>query len=179
MEQEKYIFSKVSETVVYEFFSEGPKGTIRKVVRFNIMEESPDRIFNLSFGDSDTSGISIDDEVVSNNADSQKVLNTVAGTVLDFINSHHGTWVFVQGVTSSRTRLYQMGISRYWKEIAHQVMVIGFDKIKKPTFKPAEIPAVDDELAKIIFSPYFTEKDRRANEFLKKHPIPKEFLKKG
>jgi hypothetical protein len=42
--------------------------------------------------------------------------------------------------------------------------------------KPAHY-LTDSELAEINFSPYFMEKDRRAKEFLKNHPIPKEFLK--
>jgi hypothetical protein len=125
MEGGTYIFSKVSEDILYEFNSEGPKGNVRKLVRFSIMEETPDRVFNLSFGDIDASGDNIDDEIVTNNADSQKILNTVAVIVLDFLQSHRDTWIFIKGITPSRTRLYQMGISRYWKTIAVQVIVIG------------------------------------------------------
>jgi hypothetical protein len=50
-------------------------------------------------------------------------------------------------------------------------------KKDKILFTPTEIPADDSELHKILSSPYFTEKDRRAKERLKNHPIPKEFLK--
>jgi hypothetical protein len=45
-------------------------------------------------------------------------------------------------------------------------------KIVKP-----ENYLTDSEVDKINFSPYFMEKDRKAREFLKNHPIPKEFLK--
>jgi hypothetical protein len=125
MEQERYVFSKVLETVGYEFISEGPKGEIKKRVLFRLMEETPERIYNISFGDSDGSGDHIDDEVVSNNADSQKVLHTVVGTALEFIRKHQDAWLHAEGSTPSRTRLYQMGIGRFWKEIAAQFIVIG------------------------------------------------------
>jgi hypothetical protein len=48
----------------------------------------------------------------------------------------------------------------------------------KPAFKPSEINLIDSEAAKAIFSPYLTEKDKRAKERLKNHPIPKEFCRK-
>ena len=50
-------------------------------------------------------------------------------------------------------------------------------KKEKIPFTPREIPADDSELLKVLSSPYFTEKDRKARERLKKSPIPKEFLK--
>ena len=65
MEQEIYTISKVSETIAYEFTSEGPKGEIIKRVKFRLMEEEPERIYNISFGDSDADG-NIDDGIVSN-----------------------------------------------------------------------------------------------------------------
>jgi hypothetical protein len=51
--------------------------------------------------------------------------------------------------------------------------------MKKEQSTPINTPLKESESAKVIFSPYLTEKDRRALERLKKHPIPKEFLKKS
>jgi hypothetical protein len=53
------------------------------------------------------------------------------------------------------------------------------EEIRKPDFKPVAADKNDEELMKIIYSSYFLEKDRRAREFLKKHPIPEEFRKKN
>lgn len=125
MEQERYVFEKVSETIVYEFFSEGPKGRIRKRIIFRLMEETPERIFNISFGDSDGSESTIDDEIISNNADMQKILHTVVGAGLAFIRKHPDAWIHAKGSTPSRTRLYQMGIAHFWKEIAPYFIVVG------------------------------------------------------
>jgi hypothetical protein len=124
MEQEIYTISKVSETIAYEFTSEGPKGEIIKRVNFRLMEEDPERIYNISFGDSDEDG-NIDDVIVSNNADRQKVLQTVAATALVFFRKNPQAWIHAEGVTRSRTRLYQMGINRFWKEIDAEFIVIG------------------------------------------------------
>jgi len=89
-----------------------------------LMEEEPERIYNISFGDSDADG-NIDDGIVSKNADSQKVLHTVAATALTFFRKNPQAWIHAEGVTPSRTRLYQMGINRFWKEIDPQFIVIG------------------------------------------------------
>jgi hypothetical protein len=46
-------------------------------------------------------------------------------------------------------------------------------KPSKPELENAEVDAV----ARYSKAPYFKEKDRKAIEFLKKHPIPAKFLK--
>lgn len=51
MKEEKYSFNKLPEEFYYEFFSEGPKGTIKKVVRYRLIQEHPSRIYNIGFGD--------------------------------------------------------------------------------------------------------------------------------
>ena len=134
MEQSRYDFEKVSETVKYEFFSSGPRGRIRKRVIFRLTEEDPERIYNISFGDSDASG-DIDDKVISNNGDSEKILHTVAATLLEFIYRHQDAWLHAEGSTPSRTRLYQMAISRYWKWIRNQFIVIGLSRDRWVPFK--------------------------------------------
>ena len=48
---------------------------------------------------------------------------------------------------------------------------------KKKELKPVNINEADSDLAKYIYHPYFVEKDKKAQEFLKKHPIPRELLK--
>jgi hypothetical protein len=126
MEQEKYPFVKISEEFYYEFFSEGPKGRIKKLVRYKLIEESTFPIYNLSFGDWNESIGDADDKIATNNNDRQKVLATVADTVLDFTRNHPGASIFACGSTPTRTRLYQMGICAFWNEINNLFIVIGF-----------------------------------------------------
>ncbi len=117
MAEDKYAYLKVPEEYYYEFYSEGPKGIIKKVVRYSLIQEFPNKIYNLGFGDWNDKLQDVDDQVNTNNEDSQKVLATVADTAVDFLNNHPRATVFAQGSTASRTRLYQMNILAYWKEI--------------------------------------------------------------
>lgn len=46
------------------------------------------------------------------------MLATVAKTVVDFMQRYPGSIILAKGSTPARTRLYQMGISQFWSEIA-------------------------------------------------------------
>jgi hypothetical protein len=50
-------------------------------------------------------------------------------------------------------------------------------KKEKLDFTSAEILSAKSKIANVAFIPELTEKDKRAKERLKNHPIPKEFLK--
>lgn len=99
----------------FEFLSEGPKGTIKKVVHYQLMAG---RVFNLAFGDWDEEKGTISDLVRSNNNDRDKVLATVAFTLIEFMEHCSDAIVMAQGATPARTRLYQMGIKNNWVEIS-------------------------------------------------------------
>lgn len=116
----------------YEFISEGPKGRIKKVVRFTQITHS---VFNLGFGDLDEESGEISDLAVSNNNDSRKVLATVAATVNDVTIKYPGIWVVAKGSTLSRTRLYRMGITNHWAEISADFEIYG---LKEENWEPFE-----------------------------------------
>lgn len=124
MEEDKYLYLKIPEEYYYEFYSEGPKGVVKKIVRYRLIQELPFKIYNLGFGDWDASQNEVDDRVNTNNQDSQKVLATVADTVLDFLKNHPEVSVFAQGSTKSRTRLYQMNIAAFYKEITDTSLAV-------------------------------------------------------
>jgi hypothetical protein len=63
-------------------------------------------LYNLAFGDKDHSTGEIDDKVISNNGDSEKVLATVVATVYAFTDKYPETWIYATGSTKARTRLY-------------------------------------------------------------------------
>lgn len=118
----------VSENFLsYEFFSEGPKGRIRKAIVFKLINLKGNFFFNLAFGDMDDLG-NLSDLVVSNNQDAEKVLATVAHAVIKFTNIHPHALVYAEGSTPSRTRRYQMGINKFWKEIEPDFKVLGLSK---------------------------------------------------
>jgi hypothetical protein len=91
----------------YEFYSKGPKGSIKKLVTFVKIQEAP-VIYNLAFGDADPVTGLMNDSVISNNEDRDVVLATVANTVNDFCNHYGDHFIYAKGSTPVRTRLYQM-----------------------------------------------------------------------
>jgi hypothetical protein len=125
MIQPTYPISSIGDRLSYEFFSEGPKGSIKKVVQYR---EFQPNIFNIAFGDWNETLQQIDDDSRSNNQDRDKVLKTVASTVLIFIRYHPDASMYLEGSTPSRTRLYQMGIANNFKEINELFNVNGFHK---------------------------------------------------
>jgi hypothetical protein len=112
----------------FEFDSDGPRGMIRKVVRYTLQNADGISYFNLGFGDLNKTTGKIDDLAVTDNQDREKILATVAATVLAFTMHFPGAMVYATGSTPARTRLYQMGISANWTEIATLLYVYGYEQ---------------------------------------------------
>ncbi|MBS7566846.1 hypothetical protein KHS38_20745 [Mucilaginibacter sp. Bleaf8] len=108
----------------YEFFSEGPKGRIKKSVRFIKINDDP-IVYNLAFGDVDPATGKVSDLTTTDNKDREKVLATVAGTIHTFCNHYGNHYIYAEGSTSARTRLYQMSIARLWDDISKDFVVYG------------------------------------------------------
>ncbi len=119
----KYLYKSEEEFKVYSFYSEGIKGLIKKMIVFSFTGES--NIYNLGFGDYNSETKTIDDEVITNNGDSLKVLATVASTVYAFTEKYPDALVFATGSNNFRTRLYRMGITNNLEEIKVDFEVFG------------------------------------------------------
>lgn len=117
MNQPQYEFQTNESYLDFEFESQGPNGRIKKVVRYSPRNANGKTYFNLGFGDWNEAEGRIDDSSTSNNQDTQKVLATVAATVLEFTAVYPDMPVYAKGSTPARTRLYQMGISAKLAEI--------------------------------------------------------------
>lgn len=126
MNLEHYNYFASSDFKDYEFYSEGPKGRIKKAIRFTKINNEEPVLYNLGFGDISEETDNIDDTIVSNNDDRDIVLATVAKTVIDFTNIYGNHYIFAIGSTTARTRLYQMGISGLWNEISIDFEIHGF-----------------------------------------------------
>jgi hypothetical protein len=109
--------------LVYEFISEGHQGQIPKLIKFS--ETALNGFYNLAFGDKNLETGELDDNVISNNGDSEQVLATVVSAVYSFTEFKHEAWVYATGSTKSRIRLYRMGISKYFDEIEKDFYVYG------------------------------------------------------
>ena len=122
MSNERYELREGLNAMTYEFSSIRPKGKIDKVV---IYSEIDDNVYNLGFGDKNIDTGDIDDLVITDNKDSQKVLATVAFTLYTITDKYPNVWVNFKGSTKARTRLYQIGISNNLKEITADFNVLG------------------------------------------------------
>lgn len=122
MNLDKYSVTSDDDHFTYEFLSQGPNGTIKKVILYQQIEKD---VFNLAFGDWNEIEQRISDEVRSNNNDRDKVLATVASTVIDFIKYYPNAQIFAKGITPGKTRLYQMGINSNWDEISELFEIQG------------------------------------------------------
>ncbi len=67
----------------------------------------------------------IDDKVISNNGDSEKVLATIVSAVYAFTDKENEAWIYATGSTPARTRLYRMGITKYLDEVKQDFEVYG------------------------------------------------------
>ncbi|HET6256443.1 MAG TPA: hypothetical protein VFE32_20375 [Puia sp.] len=126
MHLEKYTIVKGGSDFHYEFYSEGPKGRIKKVVRFVSLTEYENDYYNLYLGDWLEAEDRFSDTVISNNRDREKILATVAAIVVHFTAAIPHAVIFAEGSTASRTRLYQMGISANWQIIKEYFDLQGF-----------------------------------------------------
>lgn len=113
----------------------GPKGKIKKIVRFSPQNANGITYFNLGFGDFDTETGMISDLSKSNNGDREKILTTIARIVLVFTEHFPDVMVYAQGSTPARTRLYQMGISGNIDEIQEILHVYGYTNGKWQLFE--------------------------------------------
>ena len=123
MTKSKYLYKSEEEFKVFSFNSEGIRGTIKKMVIFSYTGEQ--NIYNLGFGDFDTEKKTINDETITNNGDSLKVLATVASTIYAFTEKYPDALVFATGSNNIRTRLYRMGITNNFEEIKEDFEVYG------------------------------------------------------
>ena len=123
MKYNKYEYSTNDDLHFYEFLSKGTKGEVKKVVEYSKM--NVDNFYNLAFGDYNDEEGQINDQIVTNNGDSLKVLATVASTVYAFTGKYPEAWIFATGSTEVRTRLYRMGITNNLVEIQEDFEVFG------------------------------------------------------
>ena len=123
MTVDKYQLKTGEKLTRFEFISEGPNGAIRKLVEFQRTTE-PD-VFNLAFGDKEPFTGQLNDLAVSANGDTEKVLATVVSAVYAFFDAHPTSFVYAQGSTLARTRLYRMGITRFYEEMQRDFFLYG------------------------------------------------------
>ena len=126
MRLEKYNLKEDANKIAFEFISEGPKGDILKGVFYSkIKIKGIKNFYNLAFGDMNSSTRQLDDKVVTDNGDSEKVLATVVAAVYAFAGQYPEAWIYATGSTATRTRLYRMGINKYFDIAQDDFEIMG------------------------------------------------------
>lgn len=123
MKIDKYALKAEDSLTVFEFISEGTNGAIRKLIHFQ--ETNEPGLYNLAFGDKYPDTGEMDDLAISNNGDSEKVLATVVSALYAFFEKHPDAFVYVTGSTASRTRLYRIGITKFYDVIVSDFHLYG------------------------------------------------------
>ena len=123
MKLPKYALASSDKMMTFEFISKGNKGFIHKIVKYQ--PTNLKGLYNLAFGDKNPITGDIDDKIISNNGDSEKVLATVVASVYAFTDKYPTAWVYATGSTKARTRLYRMGISKFFKEVTDDFEILG------------------------------------------------------
>jgi hypothetical protein len=138
MQLEKYVYEARENFISYVFDSVGPRGIIRKTVKYQPMnwDVNGKTVMNLLFGDWIEEEQRIDDSTVSNNNDRDKVLATVASTILEFIQKRGKHPIHAKGASPVKTRLYQMGINANRAEIESLFLIFGYYKEEWIPFEP-------------------------------------------
>ena len=124
MNLERYPYFATTDFQEYSFYSEGPRGATKKIVKFMKAQDDP-VVFNLGFGDEDPITGLVSDTVTTDNKDTDLVLATVANTINSFCDQYGNHFIYAEGSTPARTRLYQMSISRLWSEIDVNFDIFG------------------------------------------------------
>ncbi len=123
MRLDRYELKAGQNFTTFEFLSEGTRGEIYKIIQFQKMNLP--NLYNLAFGDRNKDTGQFDDKVVTDNGDSEKVLATVVSAIYAFVDIYPEAWVYATGSSSSRTRLYRMGINKYFNVVKTDFVTMG------------------------------------------------------
>ncbi|HFA51619.1 MAG TPA: hypothetical protein ENJ95_21610 [Bacteroidetes bacterium] len=120
---------KTEDELVFSFVSEGPRGRIRKIVRFDLIGPG---LYNLGFGDQLENSLDFDDFANTNNGDMKKVLATVISTIFLFFEKYPNQALYVEGSDSIRTRLYIRIANNYFDGFKETIAIYGGIKNSVP-----------------------------------------------
>jgi len=120
---DRYELKAGRNLTTFEFLSEGKKGKIVKVIQFQQM--NIENLYNLAFGDKNLDTGKLDDQVITDNGDSEKVLATVVSAIYAFADHYPECWIYATGSNAARTRLYRMGINKYFEIVTANFDIMG------------------------------------------------------
>ena len=118
---------------LFLFYSEGPKGRLRKLVAYTPLKNLPDG-YNLGFGTlkiNEEGKEYLDGDEISDNGDRNKILATIALTAFTFIDNYPNKKIYLTGSDKVRTRLYQMAINHAFDILSEKFIIYGNTSINR------------------------------------------------
>lgn len=100
------------EVVQFKFTSVGSKGYINKIIEFSYLGQNS---WNLGFGD--IKGDDWEDNVISNNTDFRKVLQTITNAIHHFFELYPDHQIQIVPLDYQRKLLYNRVFQQRWHEI--------------------------------------------------------------
>lgn len=97
---------------------------------------SNDPICNLALGDYDPLTGEVDDQSVSDNGDTAKILATIFSITHQFLSNNPSYLVYFQGNTPARNRLYRMAINQAAAELTSYFSLFGLHQDSWERFSP-------------------------------------------
>jgi hypothetical protein len=125
-----YSFESSPDALVFEFDSISENKIIRKAVIYEDIH-GYENLVQLGFGDITEHG-EIDFITVSRNKDRDKILATVAQTMVVFFEKYPNKKLYFRGSTDTRTRLYRSLISKFIEVVEPYFIVIGLKQDGTP-----------------------------------------------
>ncbi|WAC14793.1 DUF6934 family protein [Dyadobacter pollutisoli] len=108
------------------FFSEGRNGRFElRAFITRIRHDSRRELFNIGFGVWDQTRQAVDDKIQTRNDDMRLILGTITVIVLEFLQNYPFAYVYAEGSTLARTRLYQREISKILDELPGDLLLYG------------------------------------------------------
>lgn len=123
MNFEKYQLRASTDFRIFDFVSVGPNGKFHKRVIF--AKTSYAGVYSLNLADYDHVNDYLDYYSISDNGDREKILATVVSCLFAFFNEYPGVYVYATGSTPVRTRLYRIGISKYFERMETDFNIFG------------------------------------------------------
>ncbi|AQG81967.1 DUF6934 family protein [Spirosoma montaniterrae] len=123
MQYPAYSFVQSDDATQFFFKSIGPKGVIQKIIVLSLVDDS---VYNLALGDYDHLTGKIDDQSVSDNGDTAKILATIVQVIHHYLTHNPQGRIAFAGNTPARNRLYRMAISRAYPELSALFYLFGY-----------------------------------------------------
>lgn len=106
-----------------EFYSHGKNGVILKRAIFTNMGAKD--IYSLGFGSVDEND-EINDMSITDNGDRDRILVTIYDIILRYTQKYPERWIYFEGSTQSRTRLYRMAIGLNLEALSEKFLIYAY-----------------------------------------------------